>query len=73
MVRQIAHVPKKISYSFKFNILGLRDIKPFIMLHIKKDYIKFDMNRLNVSGEKQDNFSPKMIQPKNKVSNSTIS
>ena len=72
MFRQIDPVPKTISYSFEINILGLRDIKPLAMLPIKKAYIKFEMNSLNVSGEKDDTLPAKTTQPKDKGSNPTI-
>ena len=42
------------------------------MLPIKKAYIKFEMNSLNVSGEKDDNLPAKTTQPKDKGSNPTI-
>ena len=64
--------PKTIPYTFEINILGLRDIKPLAMLPIKKAFIKFDMNSLNVSGEKEDTLPAKTTQPKDKGSNPTI-
>ena len=72
MFRQIDPIPKTIPYSFEINILGLRDIKPLAMLPIKKAYIKFDMNSLNISGEKEDTLPAKTTQPKDKGSNPTI-
>ena len=72
MFRQIDPIPKTIPYSFEINILGLRDIKPLAMLPIKKAYIKFEMNSLNVSGEKDDTLPAKTTQPKDKGSNPTI-
>ena len=72
MVRAIDPVPKTIPYSFEINILGLRDIKPLTMLPIKKAFIKFDMNSLNVSGDKNDTLPAKTTQPKDKGSNPTI-
>ena len=42
------------------------------MIPIKKAYIKFEMNSLNVSGEKDDNLPAKTTQPKDKGSNPTI-
>ena len=69
---QINPIPKTIPYSFEINILGLRDIKPLSMLPIKKAYIQFDMNSLNISGKKQDSLPVKKTQPKNKGSNPTI-
>ena len=72
MYRQINPVPKTVDYSFEINILGLRDIKPLAMLPIKKAYIKFDMNSLNVSAGKDDTLPAKITQPKDKGSNPTI-
>ena len=42
------------------------------MIPIKKAYIKFEMNSLNVSGEKDDTLPAKTTQPKDKGSNPTI-
>ena len=70
--RNIQPVPKTKPYTFEINILGLRDIKPLTMLPIKKAYIKFDMNSLNVSGEEKNNLPSKVTQPKDKGSNPTI-
>ena len=70
--REIQPVPKTKPYTFEINILGLRDIKPLTMLPIKKAYIKFDMNSLNVSGEEKNNLPSKVTQPKDKGSNPTI-
>ena len=72
MYRQINPVPETVDYSFEINILGLRDIKPLAMLPIKKAYIKFDMNSLNVSAGKDDTLPAKTTQPKDKGSNPTI-
>ena len=70
--REINPVPETILYSLDINILGLRDIKPLSMLPIKKAYIKFDMNSLNISGNKEDTLQPRITQPKDKGSNPTI-
>ena len=72
MASLIKPAPETKPYSFEINILGLRDIKPLAMLPIKKAYIKFDMNSLNVSAEKDDNLPAKVTQPKDKGSNPTI-
>ena len=72
MFRNINPIPETKPYTFEINILGLRDIKPLAMLPIKKAYIKFDMNSLNVSGEKENNLPSKTTQPKDKGSNPTI-
>ena len=70
--RAINPVPETVFYSLEINILGLRDIKPLSMLPIKKAYIKFDMNSLNISGKKEDALQPRTTQPKDKGSNPTI-
>ena len=72
MYRNINPVPETKPYTFEINILGLRDIKPLAMLPIKKAFIKFDMNSLNVSGEPENNLPSKVTQPKDKGSNPTI-
>ena len=72
MIKAIDTDPKTEAYSFEINILGLRDIKPLAMLPIKKAYIKFDMNSLNVSTKNKDNLAPKVTQPKDKGSSPTI-
>ena len=71
-VGNINPIPKTTPYSFEINILGLRDIKPLALLPIKKAFIKFEMNSLNVSGDKEDNLPAKTTQPKDKGSNPTI-
>ena len=72
MYRNINPIPETKPYTLEINILGLRDIKPLAMLPIKKAFIKFDMNSLNVSGEKENNLPSKTTQPKDKGSNPTI-
>ena len=71
MYRNINPIPETKPYTFEINILGLRDIKPLAMIPIRKAFIKFDMNSLNVSGEK-NNLPSKVTQPKDKGSNPTI-
>ena len=70
--RAINPIPQTVLYSLEINILGLRDIKPLSMLPIKKAYIKFNMNSLNVSGNKEDTLQSRATQPKDKGSNPTI-
>jgi hypothetical protein len=59
-------IPETVPYTFEINILGLRDIKPLTILPIKKAYIKFDMNSLNISGNKEDTLQARTTQPKDK-------
>jgi hypothetical protein len=70
--RTINPIPETVLYSLEINILGLRDMKPISMLPIKKAFIKFDMNSLNISGNKEDSLEPRITQPKDKGSNPTI-
>ena len=70
--RTINPIPETVLYSLEINILGLRDMKPLSMLPIKKAFIKFDMNSLNISGNKEDSLEPRITQPKDKGSNPTI-
>ena len=72
MIGQIQTTPETIPYSFEINILGLRDLKPFSMLPIKKAYINFEMNSLNISGNESEDFPSKQTQPKDKGCNPTI-
>ena len=72
LVRQITTVPETIPYTFEINILGLRDLKPFSILPIKKAYINFEMNSLNISGDENKSLPSKQTQPKDKGSNPTI-
>ena len=71
-VRKIQTVPETIPYAFEINILGLRDLKPFSLLPIKKAYINFEMNSLNISGDDNKSLPSKQTQPKDKGSNPTI-
>ena len=72
MISKIQTTPETIPYTFEINILGLRDLKPFSMLPIKKAYINFEMNSLNISGNESENFPSKQTQPKDKGCNPTI-
>ena len=45
---------KVVLYDFQINILGLRQLKPLGMIEIKKPFIKFDLNSLNVTGKPED-------------------
>ena len=42
------------------------------LLPIKKAFIKFEMNILNFSGDKEDNLPAKTTQPKDKGSNPSM-
>ena len=72
LIRQIQTTPETTPYTFEINILGLRDLKPFSLLPIKKAYINFEMNSLNISGDESKSLPSKQTQPKDKGSNPTI-
>ena len=72
LIGKIQTIPETTPYTFEINILGLRDLKPFSMLPIKKAYINFEMNSLNISGDEKRNLPSKQTQPKDKGSNPTI-
>lgn len=71
-VFEISATPETIPYSFEINILGLRDLKPLSLLPVKKSFIKFDMNSMNVTGEKEDSMQAIKTQPKDCGENPTI-
>ena len=64
--------PETIPYSFEINILGLRDLKPLSLLPVKKAFIKFDMNSLNVTGKDEDSLQAIRTLPKDSGCNPTI-
>ena len=68
----ISSIPETIPYSFEINILGLRDLKPLSLLPVKKAYIKFDMNSLNISGKEEDSLKEIITLPKDYGSSPTI-
>ena len=69
---QIDFLPKTRPYSCEINILGLRDLKPLSMLPVKKPFIKFDMNSLNVTGKDEDTLQTITTVPGDTGSNPTI-
>ena len=68
----IVSIPETVPYSFEINLLGLRDLKPLSLLPVKKAFIKFDMNSLNVSGLSEETLQPIKTEPKDSGSNPTI-
>ena len=71
-IKKINPKPETTNYSFDINILGLRDMKPLSLLPIRKSFIKFELNSLNVTGDKDSYNQSKSTQPKDKGSNPTI-
>ena len=71
-INQINPNPPTKKYIFDINILGLRDMKPLGLLPIKKAFIKFELNSLNINGDAENDCSSKTTQPINKGSNPII-
>ncbi|MGL4948160.1 MAG: hypothetical protein ACRC42_02120, partial [Mycoplasma sp.] len=63
MRNNIKFKPDTIPYSCEINVLGLRQLKPLSLLPVKKAYIKFDMNSLNVTGNDEDALQPIQTVP----------
>ncbi len=59
-------------YNFEINILGLRRLKPLGIIPIKKPFIKFDLNSLNVTGKPEDAHANIKTIPCNGGTNPTI-
>jgi hypothetical protein len=54
LINKINYIPETIPYRCEMNILGLRELKPLSVFPVKKAFIKFDMNSLNVTGRPED-------------------
>ena len=48
-IKQINIEPETIEYNFTINALGLRDLKPLTFIEIKKPFISFDLNSIDVT------------------------
>ena len=59
-------------YDFEINILGLRQLKPLGIIGIKKPFIKFDLNSLNVTGNPEDAHANIQTVPVSGGANPTI-
>ena len=72
MKDKINFLPETIPYTCEINILGLRQLKPLSVLPVKKAFIKFDMNSLNVTGRPEDALQPIVTVPGDTGPNPTI-
>lgn len=72
MIEKISFLPETTPYTCEINVLGLRQLKPLSILPVKKAYIKFDMNSLNVSGNEEDILQPIQTIPGDSGSDPTI-
>ena len=55
--------PETTLYNFEINALGLRSLKPLSFIKIKKPYISFDLNSINVSSTVGENLQPVSTLP----------
>ena len=72
LVKNINIIPETIPYSVEINALGLRDLKPLSFLPVKKAYISFDLNSINVSSKAEDRLTPIKTQPTDSGANPNI-
>ena len=69
---QIDYIPKTQLYNCEMCVLGLRELKPLGLIAVKKPFIKFDLNSLNVTGKAEDSHAPIQTIPVNGGTNPTI-
>ena len=55
--------PETTLYNFEINALGLRSLKPLSFIKIKKPYISFDLNSINVSSTVGESLQPVSTLP----------
>jgi len=71
-VKEIQYIPEVSLYNCEINILGLRQLKPLGMIEVKKPFIKFDLNSLNVTGKPEDAHANIQTVPVSGGANPTI-
>jgi len=69
---KIDFIPKTELYNCEICVLGLRELKPLGLIAVKKPFIKFDLNSLNVTGRAEDAHAPIKTIPVNGGTNPTI-
>ena len=72
LIKDINIEQKVTLYNFEINILGLRQLKPLGIIPIKKPFIKFDLNSMNVTGKPEDAHANIKTVPCNGGTNPTI-
>ena len=72
LLKKIRMIPDTKLYNFEINVLGLRELKPLGLIEVKKPFIKFDLNSLNVTGDVHDEHPPIQTIPVNGGANPTI-
>ena len=72
LLNSIKYKPKTTLYNFEISVLGLRQLKPLGLIGVKKPFIKFDLNSLNVTGDPGDEHAPIQTVPVSGGTNPTI-
>ena len=62
-LKHIKIVPETTEFNFEINALGLRSLKPLSFIKIKKPFISFDLNSINVSSIQGENLKPVQTLP----------
>lgn len=63
LYKRIKIAPETELYNFEINTLGLRGLKPLSFIKVKKPYISFDLNSINVSATNGENLPPVQSLP----------
>ena len=63
LLKKIKIEPETIEFQFEINALGLRSLKPLGFIKIKKPFISFDLNSINVSATNGENLQPVKTRP----------
>ena len=71
LIKNIEIEPETIPFNIEINALGLRDLKPLSFIKIKKPFISFDLNSINVSA-KGESIRPISTIPNDKGSDPNI-
>ena len=62
-LKNIKITPETTEFNFEINALGLRSLKPLSFIKIKKPFISFDLNSINVSSTNGENLQPVQTLP----------
>ncbi len=71
-INKIQIEPETTPFNVEINALGLRDLKPLSVIKIKKPYISFDLNSINVSATNGENMQPVTTLPNDVGANPNI-
>ena len=63
LYKRIKISPETELYNFEINTLGLRGLKPLSFIKVKKPYISFDLNSINVSATNGEDLPPAQTLP----------